>query len=185
MQRLFADHGFEVFDVERLPIHHGQIRAWVARRGARRVARSVSELAALEANLALETPDPYHALAGQIGRIKGDLLSLIKRVRADGSSVAGYGAPAKGSTLLSFFDLGPADLDYIADRNELKQGRLTPGSHIPIVSPERILAEQPALVIVLAWNFADEIARQLADYLRKGGRMVVPIPEIRDLEAAP
>jgi predicted TPR repeat methyltransferase len=185
MQRLFAEHGFEVFDVERLPIHHGQIRAWVARRGARPVSPRVTELAALEANLGLETPAPYRALAGRISRIKSDLLGLIEKARAGGGHVAGYGAPAKGSTLLSVFDLGPGELDYIADRNELKQGRLTPGSHIPIVSPDRILAEQPALVVVLAWNFADEIARQLSDYLRKGGRMVVPIPELKDLEIAP
>jgi predicted TPR repeat methyltransferase len=185
MQRLFAEHGFEVFDVERLPIHHGQIRAWVARRGARPVSPRVAELAALEANLGLETPAPYRALAGRISRIKSDLLGLIATARDGGGHVAGYGAPAKGSTLLSVFDLGPGELDYIADRNELKQGRLTPGSHIPIVSPDRILAEQPALVVVLAWNFADEIARQLSDYLRKGGRMVVPIPELKDLEIAP
>jgi len=184
MQRLFAAHGFEVFDVERLPIHHGQIRVWIARIGIRQISPRVAELVALEAGLALETPAPYLALADRIETIRRDLLGLIAEVRGSGGRAVGYGAPAKGSTLLSLFDLGPGDLDYIADRNGFKQGRLTPGSHIPIVAPERILEEQPALVVVFAWNFADEIARQLADYLRRGGRMVVPIPALKDLEIA-
>jgi SAM-dependent methyltransferase len=185
MQRLLAAHGFAVFDVERLPIHHGQIRAWIARRGVRAVSPRVAELAGFEAGRALEQPATYRALGARIGQIRRDLLGLMQKVRSGRGRVAGYGAPAKGSTLLSVFGLGPGDLDYIADRNRLKQGRLTPGTHIPIVAPERIFADQPALVVVLAWNFADEIARQLSQYRRRGGRLVVPIPALRDLEISP
>lgn len=185
MQRLLAEHGLEVFDVERLPIHHGQLRAWIARKGRQPVAPAVAALARSEAERELETPAPYLALAARIETIKRDLLERIAAVRAEGGQVVGYGAPAKGSTLLSFFDLGPKDLDYIADRNALKQGRLTPGSHIPIVDPERIFEDQPALVVLFAWNFAEEIAAQLADYLGRGGRIVVPIPALKELETAP
>lgn len=183
MQKLFADHGFEVFDVERLPIHHGQLRAWVGRKGSRPVSTRVSDLEKLEADLGLETKAPYQALADRIGSIRNDLLGLIAETKSKGGRVAGYGAPAKGNTLISFFDLGPDDLDYIGDRNTLKQNRVTPGTHIPIVAPERILEDQPALVIVFAWNFAEEIGLQLSEYLKQGGRMVVPIPELKNLEA--
>jgi len=123
-------------------------------------------------------------LAAHIAGVKESLLTEIRRVRDAGGTVVGYGAPAKGSTLLSFFGLGPNDLDYIADRNTLKQGRLTPGSHIPIVSPEKIMSERPDMVLLLAWNFAEEISKQLSAYLEAGGRLVVPVPEVRELGAA-
>jgi len=183
MQALFAAHGFEVFDVERLPIHHGQLRVWAGRKGRRPVAPAVAALAALEAERGLTTKAPFETLAARIEDIRSNLLDLIAETRARGGWVAGYGAPAKGNTMIAFFGLGPDDLDYIADRNTLKQGRVTPGSHIPIVAPDRILEDRPDLVIVFAWNFAEEIARQFSDYLGSGGRMVVPIPALQDLEA--
>lgn len=181
MARLFAAHGFEIFDVARLPIHHGQLRAWVGRTGRRPVSDSVAALLEAERARQIGQPAPYRRLAGRIARIRSDLIALIHGVRAAGGRVAGYGAPAKGSTLLSYFGLGTGDLDFIADRNPLKQGRLTPGSHIPIVEPERILRDRPDLVVVLAWNFAEEIAEQLSPYVRAGGRLVVPVPHIREI----
>lgn len=181
MVQLFDQHGFDVFDVERLPIHHGQLRAWVCRRGAKPISERVGSLLKAEHALGLDGPQPYLQMADHIGKVKADLIAFIRGVRAKGGRVVGYGAPAKGSTLLSYFNLGPADLDYIADRNTLKQGRLTPGSHIPIVAPERIFADQPEAVILLAWNFADEISEQLVPYLEAGGRLVVPVPEVREI----
>jgi len=185
MARLFREYGFEVFDVERLPIHHGQLRAWVGRAGRHPVSGSVAAMLADERGLGLDQTGPYLALASRMETIKTDLTALIRAVRAGGGTVVGYGAPAKGSTLLSYFGIGPTDLDYIADRNLLKQGRLTPGSHIPIVAPERIFADRPDVVLVLAWNFADEIADQLSAYVKGGGRLVVPIPEVRALGDGP
>lgn len=181
MVRLFSDYGFDVFDVERLPIHHGQIRAWVCRKNKRPITNCVSELLAAENALGLDRTEPYRRMAAKIEKIKSDLIGMIRAVRGRGGRVVGYGAPAKGSTLLSFFELGPEDLDYIADRNLLKQGRLTPGSHIPVVSPERIFVDQPDLVVLFAWNFADEIAQQLSAYLERGGRIVAPIPEVHEI----
>lgn len=181
MVGLFQQYGFDVFDVERLPIHHGQLRAWVCRKGAKPISERVGALLAEERARGLDGPEPYRQLAEHIGKVKADLIALIRDVRAKGGRVVGYGAPAKGSTLLSYFGLGPADLDYIADRNTLKQGRLTPGSHIPIVAPERIFADQPEAVLLLAWNFADEIADQLSPYLKTGGRLIVPVPNVREI----
>ena len=94
----------------------------------------------------------------------------------------GYGAPAKGNTLLSYLGIGPDLIDYIADRSPLKQGRYTPGTHVPVVSPERLLADAPDYVLLLAWNFADEIISQQSQYHRQGGRFIVPLPEMRIIE---
>ena len=181
MVRLFKEHGFDVFDIERLPIHHGQIRAWVCRKGKRPISNRVTEALSAEEALGLDSAEPYLQMAAKIQNIKSDLIAMIREVRGRGGRVAGYGAPAKGSTLLSFFGLGPDDLDYIADRNLLKQGRLTPGSHIPVVSPARIFADHPNLVVLFAWNFADEIAQQMSAYLEGGGRIVAPIPEVHEI----
>ena len=97
--------------------------------------------------------------------------------------MVGYGAPAKGNTLLSFLDLGPQVIAYIADRSPLKQGRYTPGTHIPVVPPERLLADQPDYVLLLAWNFADEVLAQQAEYRRRGGRFILPVPEVQIIQA--
>ena len=94
---------------------------------------------------------------------------------------AGYGAPAKGNTLLGFLELGPDQLEYIADRSPLKQGLFTPGSHIPVVAPEQLLEDQPEYVLLLAWNFAEEVVEQQAEYRARGGRFIVPVPEVREI----
>jgi len=93
--------------------------------------------------------------------------------------VVGYGAPAKGNTLLSFLEIGPELLDYIADRSPLKQGLYTPGMHIPVVPAERVIADQPDYVLLLAWNFVEEIMAQQSEYLRRGGRFIIPVPRVQ------
>ena len=180
-QQLFERFGFTVFDVERLPIHHGQVRLWGARKGREPVSPAVAALEREEVDRGLRAEATFHEFAAGIGQLKQDLTERIGEVRRSGGSVVGYGAPAKGSTLLSYFGLGPEDLDYIVDRSPLKQGRLTPGTHVPIVPVERLLEDQPDLVVLLAWNFADEIMAQQEEYRRRGGRFVVPVPTVREI----
>ena len=180
MMRLFADHGMEVVRVERLPIHHGQLRATVMRRGEGEVDRSVDDVLAAEKQLGIHRFDTWLAFAGRVGRLKREVMDCLNGLKAEGRRLAGYGAPAKGSTLLEFFGVGPDLLDFIADRSPLKQGRYTPGSHIPIVAPERLLEEpSPDHVLLLAWNFEDEILAQQAEFRRRGGRFILPVPEVR------
>jgi SAM-dependent methyltransferase len=179
MIRLFRASGMEVVQVERLPLHHGQLRVFVKRAGEGTVEPSVAETLEAESALGIDRIDTYHRFAEQARRTKHGLGRVMAELRADGQRVVGYGAPAKGNTLLGFLELGPRQLDYIADRSPLKQGRYTPGSHIPVVAPDRLLEDQPEYVLLLAWNFADEVMEQQAEYRARGGRFIVPVPEVR------
>ena len=181
MQRLFARHGMEVTSAERLPIHHGQLRVFVQRQGEGTVEDSVETVLAQERERGLLEPATWTAFADRVAALKRDLHATLTELHTEGKTVAAYGAPAKGSTLLSYLELGPDDLAWIADRSPLKQGRVTPGSHIPIVAPDRMLTERPDVVLMLAWNFADEILEQQHEYVEGGGRFIVPVPEVRFL----
>ncbi|HEY6103392.1 MAG TPA: class I SAM-dependent methyltransferase, partial [bacterium] len=151
MKTLFDRHGMTIIDAERLPLHHGQLRVSVTRRGRRQVNPRVSEVLAMETASGIGRFETYQQFAREAGRIKHDLREALDTLRAGGARIAGYGAPAKASTLLSFLGIGPDRLDYIVDRSPLKQGRYTPDSHVPIVGPERLLADQPDYVLLLAW----------------------------------
>ncbi len=181
MQRLFAEHGMHVTSAERLPVHHGQLRVIVQRQGEATADETVEGVLAQEQEHGLHEASTWERFAARTYAIKRDLHRTLAELRAEGKRVAAYGAPAKGSTLLSFLELGPAHLEWIADRSALKQGRVTPGSHIPIVEPERMLTDRPDVVLLLAWNFADEILRQQQAYAEAGGRFLVPVPEVRFL----
>jgi len=183
MIRLFEEAGLQVVQAERLPLHHGQLRVVVQRRGQGRVDPSVAEILALEEARGLRTFATYQQFARQTTEIKHTLQRMLQDLRACGQRVVGYGAPAKGNTLLGFLDIGPDLVDYIADRSLLKQGRYTPGVHIPVVSPDRLLTDQPDYVLLLAWNFADEIMEQQAEYRRRGGKFIVPVPVPRVVES--
>jgi C-methyltransferase C-terminal domain/Putative zinc binding domain/Methyltransferase domain len=179
MIRLFDEAGMQVVDVERLPLHHGQLRAFVQRKGEGEVKPSVAALLEWEREQGFDRIETFQAFAERALQLKQSLRGRLSELRDEGSQVVGYGAPAKGNTLLGFLDLGPSTLDYIADRSPLKQGLYTPGTHIPVVPPERLLEDQPDYVVVLAWNFADEILRQQAEYRERGGRFILPVPEVR------
>ena len=179
MTRLFERVGMQVVEVERLPIHHGQLRVFVQRKGEGRVQPSVADLVALERARGLERLETYHQFARATLANKQRLRDTLSRLKAQGKRIAGYGAPAKGNTLLSFLELGPDLIDYIADKSPLKQGRYTPGTHIPVVPPQRLLEDQPDYVVLLAWNFADEVLAQQAEYRRRGGAFILPLPEVR------
>jgi hypothetical protein len=104
------------------------------------------------------------------------LMDLLHRLKSEGKRLAGYSSPAKGNTLLNYFRIGPDMLEWIADKNVLKQGRYTPGMRIPVVAPERVMEDRPDYLLILAWNFRDEILAQHPDYLAQGGKFIVPIP---------
>jgi hypothetical protein len=179
MQRLFADHGMQIVDVEHLPLHHGQLRVFVKHEGEGEAQHSVAEAVQTEREHGLHRFETFQRLAKKALGIKGDLHQTLTTLRQSGKRVAGYGAPAKGNTLLSFLQIGPELLDYIADRSALKQGLYTPGMHIPVVSPNRLLSDQPDYLLLLAWNFAEEILTQQVEYRRRGGNFIIPVPRVQ------
>ena len=179
MMTLFERHGLVVTNAERIPLHHGQLRVCVQRRGEGVVQPAVAQILEMESARGLGRFETYEIFSQQTMKIKTSLATTLRQLKAQGYTIAGYGAPAKGNTLLSFLDLGPDLVAFIADRSPLKQGRYTPGTHIPVVSPTRLLTEQPDYVLLLAWNFADEVISQQAEYRNRGGRFILPVPEVR------
>jgi SAM-dependent methyltransferase len=179
MRRLFAGNGMHIVDVERLPLHHGQLRVFVRHDGDGDVSARVATLLEAEHAHGLDKFETYRGLADRAMTIKDDLHRTLSTLRDEGKRVVGYGAPAKGNTLLSFLEIGPALLEYIADRSPLKQGLYTPGMHIPVVPAERLLLDQPDYVLLLAWNFVEEIMAQQAEYLHRGGKFIIPVPRVQ------
>jgi SAM-dependent methyltransferase len=176
---LFAFFDMEVVDLERLPIHGGSMRVFSRRSGQSVVAPVVAEWQQSESKAGLFDATTYASFSMRVEQIRSGLLSMLRELKAQGWRIAGYGAPAKGNTLLNYYGIGPDTLMYLADRNSLKHGLYSPGMHIPVVPAERVLEDQPDYLLILAWNFADEIIRQQEEYRRLGGRFIVPIPTPR------
>lgn len=181
IQRLMRDNGMEVVDVQRLPIHHGQLRFFVQRAGEGKPTQAVGQLLKYEEERGLRDYETYTKFANQVYRIRRELTETLDGLRQRGNRVVGYGAPAKGNTLLTYLNLGADKLDYICDKSPFKQGRYTPGMHIPVVAPSRLTSDRPEYVLLLAWNFQDEVLQQQTAYRELGGKFITPVPEVRIL----
>jgi SAM-dependent methyltransferase len=177
---VFERHGLGVVDVEELPTHGGSLRLYVGHEG--RPGKRVEELLARERAAGLEGLERYARFEQQVRAVKRDLLELLIGARRDGAQIAGYGAAAKGNTLLNYCGIRADLLDYVVDRSPHKQGLFLPGTRLPIHPPERIAESRPDLVLILPWNLRDEIVRQMAHVRDWGGRFVVPVPTATVLE---
>jgi hypothetical protein len=178
VQQVLAAHGLEVVDVERLSTHGGSIRVHAQHVGAGTVGPAVDAVLADERAAGLDTLAPYLRFAEGVRACKRALLLHLIEAHDQGRTVAGYGAPAKATTLLNYCGVGPDLLEYTVDRSPHKQGRYVPGVRIPILAPEHIAETRPDEVLVLAWNLKDEIVRQMAQVREWGGRFAVPIPVV-------
>jgi 2-polyprenyl-3-methyl-5-hydroxy-6-metoxy-1,4-benzoquinol methylase len=183
-ERVFARHGMTVFDVDELSTHGGSLRIYArhAAHAALPASAKVQELRERERSAGLEKLDTYRSFAEKVKAVKRGLLKFLIQAREAGKTVVGYGAPAKGNTLLNFCGVRSDFLEYTVDRSPHKQGHFLPGVHIPIYAPERIARTRPDYVLILPWNLKDEITQQMAQVRSWGGRFVVPIPETRVLE---
>lgn len=181
---LFARHGLRVVDVERVPVHGGSILVFGAREtSGRQPAPAVANLLELERRQGLTSPEAYLAFAARTRRVIGEIRTLVRKLAAAGKRVAGYGAPSKGTALLQFCGLGPDEVVFCSDTTTLKHGKVLPGTHIPVWSPEQARQQPPDYYLLLAWNYAEEIIHKERDFLNSGGAFIVPIPEPRVVTA--
>lgn len=180
---VFRSHGLRIFDVDELPTHGGSLRISACRDGddASAVTDRVGRLLAAEANAGVGSLDSYASFARKVEATKRALLDFLIQQKNLGKRIAGYGAPGKGNTLLNYCGIRRDFLDYTVDRNPYKQGKFLPGTHVPIHPVEMIAKTRPDFVLILPWNFKDEITRQMAFIRDWGGRFVVPIPSVRVL----
>ncbi len=180
---VFARAGLRVFDVERLPTHGGSLRLFVCHKAAYHEQKAaVAELLSQEAEAKLNSHMTYEAFSERVRATKRALLDFFIQAKEEGKSIGAYGAAAKGNTLLNYCGIGTDFIDFVADKNQVKQGRLLPGSRIPVVDPEYIYEAKPDYLLILPWNIKDEVMRQMAGIREWGGMFVVPIPTVKVFE---
>jgi SAM-dependent methyltransferase len=180
-KRIFDAHGFDLFDVEELTTHGGSLRIYGCHYGDRSkpVSKRVLDIQDREKREGFDQIERYFTFSEKVKETKRTLLSFLIGAKQEGKTIVGYGAPGKGNTLLNYCGIRTDFLDYTVDRNPYKQGKLLPGTRIPIFHPDRIRETKPDFLLILPWNFKEEIMKQMA-YIREwGGVFVVPIPEVK------
>jgi hypothetical protein len=183
VEKAFARHGIRLFDVEELPTHGGSLRIYGCHAdAARKTEATVAALKSREIAAGLDKAETYEGFAEQVKRTKRELLKFLIAAKDAGKHVVGYGAPAKGNTLLNYCGVRGDFLDYTVDASPHKQGLFLPGTHIPVHAPEKIFETKPDYVLILPWNIKDEIVEKMADIKTWGGKFVVPIPAVKVLD---
>jgi methylation protein EvaC len=178
VQAMAARHGLELVDVERLPVHGGEVRYTLARAGARTPSPAVAELIAEEQARELADPQTLAGFGAAVLKIRDDLAALLRRLRGEGKSVVGYGATAKSATVTNFCGIGPDLVPFVCDTTPTKQGRLTPGTHIPVREPAAFADPYPDYALLFAWNHADEIMAKEQAFRDAGGKWILYVPDV-------
>jgi hypothetical protein len=181
-EKIFAAHGLTIFDVEEIPTHGGSLRIYARHQedNSQPISDRLIQLRQREEEAGITQMESYANFAEQVKETKRKLLDFLIKAKREGKKVVGYGAPGKGNTLLNYCAIRTDFLDYTVDRNPYKQGKFLPGTHIPIYHPDKIADTKPDYVLILPWNFKDEIIKQMASIRDWGGEFVVPIPEVRE-----
>lgn len=178
-EQVFARHGLTLFDVEELPTHGGSLRIYGCHAEDRRpIEDGVRRMRALEAEREMDRLETYRRFDQQVKRAKRRILEFFIDAGRQGKSVVGYGAPAKGNTLLNYCGIRTDFLEFTVDRSLQKQGKFLPGTHIPVYAPEKILDRKPDYLFILPWNIKDEVVRTMGHIRQWGGKFVVPIPDV-------
>lgn len=178
LKRLFEMNGIHLIDVKRTSIHGGSIRVFVSKK-FQEPSESVKKLLKLEVKVRILKSETYLKFRKKVDKLRHDLVQLLWNLRLKNKRVVGYGASAKGNIILNYCRLGPETLDYIVDSIPYKQGKLTPGMHIPIYPESKLLEDQPDYTLVLAWNFANEIMKKQSLYKKRGGKFILAIPKVK------
>ena len=180
VERLLQDAGLRVFDVQELPTHGGSLRVFACHQSAAHsIGDGLAKVRADEASAGLQGDAVYQNFASRIGGVCDGFKAFLDKARADGKSVAAYGAAAKGNTFLNVCKVGADQIDFVVDRNPEKQGRLLPGSHIPVLAPDALRDRRPDYVVILPWNLGSEISQDHAYIAEWGGLFVTAVPEMK------
>lgn len=178
VQAMAAQFGFELIDAREIPMHGGEIRYTVARRGRRPQAAGVAALIERERERGLDEPAAFSRFAARVAGVRADLVALLTDIRERGATVIGYGAPGKASTVTTYCGIGPDLIPFVCDSTPAKQGLLVPGSHIPVRAPEAFADAKPDYAVLFAWNHADEIMAREQAFRDRGGRWILYVPEV-------
>lgn len=179
MSKLFKKYQMEIFDIKHFDIHGGSLIYFIGNEGTHEVSLNVEQYIENEIQKGFNDIEIYYDFANKTSLIKTKLMDILNQLKNNGYSISAYGAPAKGNTLLNYCGISTDLIDYIVDKSTYKQGLYTPGTHIPVYSPEELLENMPDYTLLLAWNFADEILEQQKLYREKGGKFIIPIPDIK------
>jgi len=174
---LFKRFDMEVFDIKKVDVHGGTIRTFIKRKKAPfSISKNVRIFLRKEKKAELKKITTYTIFSKKILENRRKLIGLLTKLKRDGKQIVGYGAPAKGNTLLNYFRIGPDILDYIVEDSPLKVGLYTPGTHIPVVSPAKLKSDTPDFIVILAWNFAPSILKKLSWLKKRGVQFIIPVP---------
>jgi len=181
VEQVFARHGMKLFDVEELPTHGGSLRIYATHieDSSKQIQSRAKGLKAREQEAGYGQLDHYLSFRSKVEEVKRTLLSFLITAKQEGKRVVGYGAPAKGNTLLNYCGVRTDLVDYTVDRSPHKQGHFLPGVHIPIYAPDKIRQTRPDYVLILPWNLRDEVMQQMSYIRAWGGKFVVPVPEVK------
>jgi methylation protein EvaC len=181
IQHLFGLHELELIDVQPQKTHWGSMRYVISHAGAHPVKESVQTLLAKEVKLGLNRQSTFDNFRKNVEKSREDLVNLLHELKLGGNRIAGYGATSKSTTILNYCGIGPDTIDYISDTTPIKQGKFTPGMHIPVKSYDAFLNDPPDYAILFAWNHAEEIMAKEKDFMQSGGRWIVHVPKVQVL----
>ena len=174
--------GMDIIDLQEVSIHGGTLRYYIGRKNVHEKNDRVNEFIDLEKRRNVHEIDSLREFAKAVHKHRDDLTWMLKSIKREGKRIAGVSAPAKGMTLLNYCKIGPETLDFLTEKSPLKIGKYAPGTHLPVVDDARLIEEMPDYALLLAWNFADEIMKNLSDYREKGGKFIIPIPSPQIVE---
>ena len=177
--KVFEKYDMEVFDLEHFDIHGGSLIFFIGNKDVHDISPKVEQYIFIEKQKRFDSIDTYYHFADKVSLVKKELLQLLNDLKSQGKTIVGYGAAAKGNTLLNYCGISTDLIDYIVDKSPHKQNLYTPGTHIPVLNTDKLLEELPDYTLLLAWNFADEILEQQKLYREKGGKFIIPIPHIQ------